>query len=66
VIIPIDINGSLGEDEKRPNVNVCFTAPPALADRIEKNADECGVKVSAFLRVAVESYMDDLDAEAIR
>ena len=49
-------------DEKQPNVNICFTAPPALEDRIKQNAAECGVKVSAFLREAVESYMNDLDA----
>jgi len=48
--------------EKQPKINVCFMAPPALADRIKRNADECGVKVSEFLRVAVKGYMDDLDA----
>ena len=48
--------------EKQPNVNVCFTAPPSLADRIKQSADGCGVKVSEFLRVAVKAYMDDLEA----
>lgn len=64
MIIPININGSLGEDEKQPNVNVCFTAPPALADRIKQNADDCGIKVSEFLRVAIKAYMDGVDEEA--
>jgi hypothetical protein len=57
---------AIGEDEKQPNVNVCFTAPPSLADRIKRNADECGVRVSEFIRVAVKAYMDDLDREGVQ
>lgn len=53
-------------DEKRPNVNICFTAPPALEDRIKQNAAEMGVKVSEFLRTAVKGYMDDLDSMATK
>ena len=48
-------------DGIHPNVNLCFTAPPSLEDRIKQNAKECGVNVSAFLRTAVTAYMDDLD-----
>jgi hypothetical protein len=49
--------------EAEPRMAIAFYVAPAVHERIEKTAIECGTTVSAFCRTALTSYLDELEEE---
>jgi hypothetical protein len=50
--------------EAEPRMAIAFYVAPAVHERIEKTAIECGTTISAFCRTALTSYLDGLEEES--